>query len=202
MDATCAGVTLVTILWLFHLCNPVQLLVVFFFLFVCFFWFCVWSFFSCPSVCVSIWKFSLRWKFIIGLLSVSKQMGNRGKIRLLENLWCFSKLTDNFKILCTYSMPWKLNDCFVINKEVFSRQEAKIRDTLRLWFWRRLFRVPWTARRANQSILKATHSWPKGHCASALAIISSHKGQGAVCISGQCVGFHEPSKWLQLWHQK
>lgn len=27
----------------------------------------------------------------------------------------------------------------------------------------------------------ATHSWPKGHCASALAIISSHKGQG-VCL--------------------
>ena len=51
-------------------------------------------------------------------------------------------------------MPWKLNDCFVINKEVFSRQEAKIRDTLRLWFWRRLLRVPWTARRSNQSILK------------------------------------------------
>ena len=23
-----------------------------------------------------------------------------------------------------------------------------------LWWWRRLFRVPWTARRSNQSILK------------------------------------------------
>ena len=27
-------------------------------------------------------------------------------------------------------------------------------DTLELWFWRRLLRVPWTARRWNQSILK------------------------------------------------
>ena len=27
-------------------------------------------------------------------------------------------------------------------------------DALELWCWRRLFRVPWTARRANQSILK------------------------------------------------
>ena len=27
-------------------------------------------------------------------------------------------------------------------------------DGLELWFWRRLLRVPWTARRANQSILK------------------------------------------------
>ena len=28
-------------------------------------------------------------------------------------------------------------------------------DTFELWCWRRLLRVPWTARRANQSILKA-----------------------------------------------
>ena len=27
-------------------------------------------------------------------------------------------------------------------------------DTFGLWFWRRLLRVPWTARRSNQSILK------------------------------------------------
>ena len=27
-------------------------------------------------------------------------------------------------------------------------------DAFKLWCWRRLFRVPWTARRANQSILK------------------------------------------------
>ena len=27
-------------------------------------------------------------------------------------------------------------------------------DTFELWFWRRLLRVPWTARRSNQSILK------------------------------------------------
>ena len=27
-------------------------------------------------------------------------------------------------------------------------------DALELWCWRRLFRVPWTARRSNQSVLK------------------------------------------------
>ena len=27
-------------------------------------------------------------------------------------------------------------------------------DTFKLWCWKRLFRVPWTARRSNQSILK------------------------------------------------
>ena len=27
-------------------------------------------------------------------------------------------------------------------------------DAFKLWCWKRLFRVPWTARRSNQSILK------------------------------------------------
>ena len=27
-------------------------------------------------------------------------------------------------------------------------------DAFELWFWRRLLKVPWTARRSNQSILK------------------------------------------------
>ena len=29
-------------------------------------------------------------------------------------------------------------------------------DVFELWCWRRLFRVPWTARRSNQSFLKET----------------------------------------------
>ena len=31
-------------------------------------------------------------------------------------------------------------------------------DTFELWCWRRLLRVPWTARRSNQSILKNINS--------------------------------------------
>ena len=34
------------------------------------------------------------------------------------------------------------------------KAERQIIDTLELWCWRRLLRVPWTARRSNQSILK------------------------------------------------
>ena len=30
-------------------------------------------------------------------------------------------------------------------------------DVFKLWCWRRLLRVPWTARRSNQSILKKTN---------------------------------------------
>ena len=33
-------------------------------------------------------------------------------------------------------------------------------DAFELWYWRRLLRVPWTARRSNQSILKdIDQSW-------------------------------------------
>ena len=34
------------------------------------------------------------------------------------------------------------------------KAEYRRSDTSELWFWRRLLRVPWTARRSNQSILK------------------------------------------------
>ena len=40
--------------------------------------------------------------------------------------------------------------------ESWSIKKAELRriDAFELWFWRRLLRVPWTARRSNQSILK------------------------------------------------
>ena len=34
------------------------------------------------------------------------------------------------------------------------KAESQRIDALELWCWRRLLRVPWTARRSNQSILK------------------------------------------------
>ena len=34
------------------------------------------------------------------------------------------------------------------------KAECRRSDTFELWCWRRLLRIPWTARRSNQSILK------------------------------------------------
>ena len=34
------------------------------------------------------------------------------------------------------------------------KAERRRRDAFELWFWRRLLRIPWTARRSNQPILK------------------------------------------------
>ena len=40
--------------------------------------------------------------------------------------------------------------------ESWTVKKAKRRriDAFKLWYWRRLLRVPWTARRSNQSIVK------------------------------------------------
>jgi len=37
---------------------------------------------------------------------------------------------------------------------VMKKAECRRIDAFELWYWRRLLRVPWTARRSNQSILK------------------------------------------------
>ena len=40
------------------------------------------------------------------------------------------------------------------NNTIQQKAECQRIDTFKLWCWRRLLRVPWTARRPNQSILK------------------------------------------------
>ena len=39
------------------------------------------------------------------------------------------------------------------------KAECRKIDAFELWCWRRLLRVPWTARRSNQSILKGDQFW-------------------------------------------
>ena len=42
---------------------------------------------------------------------------------------------------------------------IVKKAEHQKIDAFELWCWRRLLRVPWTARRSNQSILKEIQSW-------------------------------------------
>ena len=39
------------------------------------------------------------------------------------------------------------------------KTECRRIDAFEMWCWRRLLRVPWTARRSNQSILREDQSW-------------------------------------------
>ena len=56
----------------------------------------------------------------------------------------FSKDAD---FVPTFESPW-------IHRGWTPAAECQRIDAFELWCWRRLLRVPWTARRSNQSILK------------------------------------------------
>ena len=43
--------------------------------------------------------------------------------------------------------------------QTVKKAEHQRTDAFELWCWRRLLRVPWTARRSNQSIPKGDQSW-------------------------------------------
>ena len=43
---------------------------------------------------------------------------------------------------------------YVCESWTIKKAECRRIDAFELWCWRRLLRVPWTARRSNQSILK------------------------------------------------
>ena len=47
--------------------------------------------------------------------------------------------------------PLVMNGC---ESWTIKKAERRRIDAFELWCWRRLFRVPWTAKRSNQSILK------------------------------------------------
>ena len=62
-------------------------------------------------------------------------------------------LPTNVHIVKAMVFPVVMYGC-----EIWTIKKAEHRrtDAFELWCWRRLLRVPWTARRSNQSILKET----------------------------------------------
>ena len=60
-------------------------------------------------------------------------------------------LTTNIHLVKGMVFPVVMYGC-----ENWTTKKAEHRriDAFELWYWRRLFRVPWTARRSNQSILR------------------------------------------------
>ena len=65
--------------------------------------------------------------------------------------------TNKFHLVKALVFPVVMYEC-----ESWNIQKAECRriDAFKLWCWKRLLRVPWTARRSNQSILKKKNqSW-------------------------------------------
>ena len=53
---------------------------------------------------------------------------------------------------CDFSINWNLS-IQIQNRWTVKKAECQKIDAFELWCWRRLLRVPWTARRSNESIL-------------------------------------------------
>ena len=74
-------------------------------------------------------------------------------------------MTNLVSVLKSRDMTWLTKVCLVkamvfpvvmygCENETIKKAEHRRIDAFELWCWRRLLRVPWTARRSNQSILK------------------------------------------------
>jgi len=77
---------------------------------------------------------------------------------LEEKLWqsrqCVKKYRHYFTNNYLYSQSYGFPSSHAWMWELDHKAESWRIDTSELWFWRRLLRVPWTARRSNQAILK------------------------------------------------
>ena len=60
-------------------------------------------------------------------------------------------LLTNVRLVKAMDFPVVMYEC---ESWTIKKAEHRRTDAFELWCWRRLLRVPWTARRSNQSILK------------------------------------------------
>ena len=104
--------------------------------------------------------------FILGAFKITADGDYRHKIK--RHLLLGRKVITNLdSILKSRDITLPTNVCLVkamvfpvvmYGHESWAVKKAEHRriDAFELWCWRRLLRVPWTARRSNQSILKET----------------------------------------------
>ena len=69
----------------------------------------------------------------------------------LDNIFKSRDVTNKVHLVKAMVFPVVMYGC-----EIWTVKKAECQriDAFELWCWRRLLRVPWTARRSNQSILK------------------------------------------------
>ena len=107
------------------------------------------------------WK---RWQTLISWAEKSLQMVTatmklKDACSLEEKLWHLDSILKSrditlpTKVLLVRAMVFPI---VMYGCESWTIEKAEHRriDAFELWYWRRLLRVPWTARRSNQSILK------------------------------------------------
>ena len=73
----------------------------------------------------------------------------------LDSIFKSRDITLSTKVLLVKAMVFPVV-MYVCESWTVKKAECQRIDAFELWCWRRLLRVPWTARRSNQSILKET----------------------------------------------
>ena len=88
----------------------------------------------------------------------------RALTRTAESYWTFSEdPISEWSTVDISPLPWitALSRPVVLygcDSWAIKKAEHQRTDAFKLWWWRKLLRVPWTARRSNQSILKEINS--------------------------------------------
>ena len=75
----------------------------------------------------------------------------RKAVKNLDSVFKSRDFADKVRIVKAMVFPVVMYGC---ERWPIKNAVCRTIDTFLLWCWRRLFRVPWTARRSNQSILK------------------------------------------------
>ena len=98
----------------------------------------------CVCVCVCIYIYEIKRRLLLG----KRAMTSLDSVLKSRDITLLTKV----HIVKTMVFPVVMYGCesWTINKAERRRTDA----FSKLWCWRRLLRVPWTARRSNQSILK------------------------------------------------
>ena len=83
----------------------------------------------------------------------SKMLAPWKKLTNLDSILKSRDITLSTKVHLVKAMVFSLDMCGCESWTIKKAEHWRI-DGFELWFWRRLLRVPWTARRSSQSILK------------------------------------------------
>ena len=89
-------------------------------------------------------------------LYIVSKCQNQNLMKVMTNLDSIFKsrditLSTKVRLVKAMVFPVVMYGC---ESWIVRKAERRRIDAFELWFWRRLLRVPWTARRSNQSILK------------------------------------------------
>ena len=82
------------------------------------------------------------------------ECSSKGSIRVLNNSWRYRPQNQTYKTRVSVEEAREFEFLSAPRVILCFSAECRRTNAFELWCWRRLLRVPWTARRSNQSILK------------------------------------------------